>query len=169
MTAVARRLDTRFGTLTVVVDPEAVGDRPAPAPGAVVESGYNLEVDDGIVLAPGIDPLLDFVAAAVADWDRGTDPAGLDRVPVQTGGGFRGRVRHELRSVGSGETITYGDLAARAGNSRAARAAGSACAANPVAPFVPCHRVVPASGSIGHYGFGPGMKESMLRHEGALP
>jgi len=169
VTTLARRLATRFGTLTVVVDRDTPGDRSAPVPGAVVASGYDLEVDDGSVRQAGQDPLLDFVAAAVADWDRGTDPDSLDRVPVAAGEGFRGQVRAALRSIGPGETITYGDLAALAGNSRAARAAGSACASNPVAPFVPCHRVLPASGSIGQYGFGPGMKESMLRHEGALP
>ena len=46
-----------------------------------------------------------------------------------------------------GETVSYGELAARAGNPRAARAVGTACARNPVPIVVPCHRVLPGTGS----------------------
>jgi O-6-methylguanine DNA methyltransferase len=59
-------------------------------------------------------------------------------------------------------------LAKAAGNPKAVRAAGTACAMNHVAPFVPCHRIIHADGSIGAYGFGADLKVLLLEHEGAL-
>jgi methylated-DNA-[protein]-cysteine S-methyltransferase len=83
---------------------------------------------------------------------------------------FRHAVLEELhRSVGRGETVTYGQLAARAGNPKASRAVGSACARNPVPIVVPCHRVLPGSGGIGNYGGGPARKRALLELEGAIP
>jgi methylated-DNA-[protein]-cysteine S-methyltransferase len=83
---------------------------------------------------------------------------------------FRRRVLETLhRDVGRGETVTYGALAARAGNPRAARAVGTACARNPVPLVVPCHRVLPGSGGIGAYGGGPERKRALLELEGAIP
>ena len=82
---------------------------------------------------------------------------------------FRRRVLETLhRDVGRGETVTYGALAARAGNPRAARAVGTACARNPVPLVVPCHRVLPGSGGIGNYGGGPERKRALLTLEGVL-
>ena len=73
-----------------------------------------------------------------------------------------------LRGVPYGSTITYAGLAARAGRPKAARAVGAAMAANPVPLFVPCHRVVAASG-IG--GFSPGLawKRRLFALEGMQP
>lgn len=82
--------------------------------------------------------------------------------------GFRGEVLHALESVPFGETITYGDLAARAGRPNAARAVGTAMATNPVAIIVPCHRVLPSGGGIGQFGGGVPAKEWLLRREGSL-
>jgi methylated-DNA-[protein]-cysteine S-methyltransferase len=82
---------------------------------------------------------------------------------------FRRAVLEALhRDVPRGQTITYGELAAHAGNRRAARAAGTACARNPVPLVVPCHRVLPGSGGIGSYGGGPARKRALLELEGAL-
>ena len=50
--------------------------------------------------------------------------------------------------------MTYGEFAALAGKPKAARAAGSACASNPIPIIYPCHRVVRADGSLGNYGGG---------------
>jgi methylated-DNA-[protein]-cysteine S-methyltransferase len=80
---------------------------------------------------------------------------------------FRHRVLEELRtSVRRGETVTYGELAARAGNPKASRAVGSACARNPLPIVVPCHRVLPGSGGIGNYAGGPERKRALLALEG---
>ncbi len=82
--------------------------------------------------------------------------------------GFRGEVLDALESVPFGETITYGDLAARSGRPNAARAVGTAMATNPVAIIVPCHRVLPSGGGIGGFGGGAAAKEWLLRREGSL-
>jgi methylated-DNA-[protein]-cysteine S-methyltransferase len=65
------------------------------------------------------------------------------------------------------EAATYGALAAEAGNPRAVRATGTACATNPVPIVVPCHRVLPASHKLGNYGGGPDRKRALLTLEGA--
>ncbi|MFD0467408.1 methylated-DNA--[protein]-cysteine S-methyltransferase [Nonomuraea thailandensis] len=75
----------------------------------------------------------------------------LDAVPVsQPGSATRKRLHAALREVKAGTTVSYAELAERAGMPKtAARAAGSACAQNLIAPFVPCHRVLPSSGDMG--------------------
>lgn len=80
---------------------------------------------------------------------------------------FRRGVLETLRhDVGRGSVIRYGELAARAGNPRAHRAAATACARNPIPLVVPCHRVVPAAGGIGNYGGGVPRKARLLELEG---
>jgi methylated-DNA-[protein]-cysteine S-methyltransferase len=84
------------------------------------------------------------------------------------GGPFRRAVLETLhRDVHRGEVVTYGALARRAGNPRAVRATGTACATNPIPIVVPCHRVLPASGRLGNYGGGPERKRMLLTLEGA--
>jgi len=82
---------------------------------------------------------------------------------------FRRAVLEKLREVPRGDTVSYGELAARAGNPRAARAVGSACARNPIPIVVPCHRVLPGTGRLGNYAGGPERKRALLTLEGALP
>lgn len=84
---------------------------------------------------------------------------------------FRRAVLETLEhEVHRGETVSYGALAARAGNPKAARAAGSACATNPIPLVVPCHRVLPGGGGVGNYGLGgPAVKRRLLQLEGVLP
>src|SRR5437016_7343010 len=71
---------------------------------------------------------------------------------------FLTRCARALRAVPRGEVVTYGELAALAGAPGAARAAGSFCARNRVALFVPCHRVVAAGGLGGYGSYGAGYK-----------
>jgi len=82
--------------------------------------------------------------------------------------GFRRRVLRTTARIPYGEVSTYGRVAARAGNGRAARAAGSALGSNPIPIVVPCHRVVRTGGNLGGYGGGLDVKEWLLRLEGAL-
>ena len=83
-------------------------------------------------------------------------------------GPFRRTVLDTLhREVHRGEVVTYGELAQQAGNPRAVRAVGTACATNPVPIVVPCHRVLPASHKLGNYGGGPERKRVLLTLEGA--
>ena len=81
--------------------------------------------------------------------------------------GFQRKALQAARRIPIGETATYGELAARAGSPRAARAVGTAMATNPVPLVVPCHRVVPAGGGLGNYGGGVDKKAWLLRLEGS--
>ena len=111
---------------------------------------------------------IDGVTDAVEAWIAGDVDAILD-VPVdQPGGEFQQAAWGAMRDVPGGTTVSYAELAAMAGNPRAVRAAGTACALNHVAPFVPCHRIVHSDGSISAYGFGPELKVLLLEHEGAI-
>jgi methylated-DNA-[protein]-cysteine S-methyltransferase len=74
----------------------------------------------------------------------------------------------ELARVEYGTTTTYGRLAARAGNARAARAVGTVMNRNPIPIVLPCHRVVGASGKLTGYAGGLERKELLLRLEGVL-
>lgn len=85
------------------------------------------------------------------------------------GEGFRREALEALaRTTHAGDVVTYKELAARAGRPRAIRAAGTACATNPVPLVVPCHRVVPSGGGIGNYGGGVERKAALLALEGAI-
>jgi methylated-DNA-[protein]-cysteine S-methyltransferase len=84
------------------------------------------------------------------------------------GDGFSRRALEATRSVPYGEMRTYGDIAAAAGNPRAARAAGGALARCPIELFVPCHRVVGAGPSLGSYGGQNERRRFLLRLEGAI-
>jgi methylated-DNA-[protein]-cysteine S-methyltransferase len=81
--------------------------------------------------------------------------------------GFRRLVLEELVHVPYGQTVSYKDLAERAGNPRASRAAGSAMATNPIAVVVPCHRCLRTSGDLGGYGGGLDAKVWLLHLEGS--
>jgi len=74
----------------------------------------------------------------------------------------------ELAKVPYGETATYGELAARAGSPKAARAVGMVMNRNPIPIVLPCHRIVGASGKLVGYAGGLDRKEQLLRLEGAL-
>jgi methylated-DNA-[protein]-cysteine S-methyltransferase len=89
-------------------------------------------------------------------------------VDLRGQGGFALRVLDELAHVPFGETATYGELAARAGSPKAARAVGMVMNRNPVPIVLPCHRIVGANGSLTGYAGGLHVKEHLLRHEGVL-
>jgi len=66
--------------------------------------------------------------------------------------GTMGRWLNAMQKIGYGETVTYGEFARMAGAGGASRAAGSACARNPIPLIIPCHRVTRHDGSLGNYG-----------------
>ena len=112
-------------------------------------------------------PVLAGVVHAVERYAAG-DHAALDEVPVaQPGGPFFQRAWAAMRAIPPGSTATYTEIAATAGSPLAVRAAGSACARNLLAPFVPCHRVLRTGGLLGGYYFGLDVKRALLSHEGA--
>ena len=86
----------------------------------------------------------------------------------QPGAAFSQAAWKAMRKIKAGKTISYADLADRAGSTAAVRAAGSACAKNAIVVVVPCHRIVKTGGALGNYAYGLDAKEWLLRHEGAL-
>jgi len=92
------------------------------------------------------------------------------RTPLDLGSAtpFQQRVWDELRRVPFGKTLSYAELARRAGAPRAARAVGQAVGANPIPILIPCHRVVRSDGGLGGFSAGLEIKRWLLRHEGCL-
>lgn len=79
--------------------------------------------------------------------------------------GFRRSVLDHLPAIAYGATASYAAVAAAAGNPQAVRAAGTACATNPLPIVVPCHRVVRSDGTIGNYVGGREAKMTLLELE----
>jgi AraC family transcriptional regulator of adaptative response/methylated-DNA-[protein]-cysteine methyltransferase len=82
---------------------------------------------------------------------------------------FQQRVWAALRSIPPGETASYQQIAARIGAPTAVRAVAQACAANPVAVLIPCHRVVRSDGSLSGYRWGIERKRALLDLEERVP
>ena len=80
---------------------------------------------------------------------------------------FATKVYEEMEKVPLGAVITYQELAAKAGSSKAFRAVGTLCKKNPFPLFFPCHRITAKSG-IGGYAFGERIKQELLSFEGYL-
>ena len=78
---------------------------------------------------------------------------------------FQKQVWQALQQVPYGETRSYAELAEAIGKPKAVRAVASACARNPVALVVPCHRIVRTGGGLGGYRWGVGRKETLLKQE----
>jgi methylated-DNA-[protein]-cysteine S-methyltransferase len=112
--------------------------------------------------------LIPIISDLVSDYFDG-DLKALDGIKVdQQGEKFSQSAWRVMRKVSPGKTISYADLAKRAGSDDAVRAAGSACARNLIALVVPCHRIVKTGGALGNYAYGLRYKEWLLKHEGAL-
>ena len=108
------------------------------------------------------------ISDLVSDYFDG-DLRALDGIKVdQEGEKFSQSAWRVMRKVSPGKTISYADLAKRAGSDDAVRAAGSACARNLIALVVPCHRIVKTGGALGNYAYGLKYKQWLLSHEGAL-
>lgn len=78
---------------------------------------------------------------------------------------FQEKVWEQLMEIPYGECTHYGSIAAAIGQPGASRAVGTAVGKNPIAYFIPCHRVLPAGGGIGGYYWGKNVKERVLRLE----
>lgn len=93
------------------------------------------------------------------------EPARRPPVHWPKGTPFEHRVWRSLLALKSGECVAYGELAARVECPRGARAVGRACKANPLPLFIPCHRVVPKSGTSGGFSSGWPWKRLLLERE----
>ena len=92
---------------------------------------------------------------------------GFDLPLAPRGTVFQRSVWRQLQGIPYGETISYGELARRVGNPKASRAVGSANGANPLPIVIPCHRVIAGNGTLGGFGGGLPMKQSLLALEQA--
>lgn len=115
------------------------------------------EADIGIALT-------ERVVAAIAT------PAAAGEIPIDPRGtSFQHVVWQALRLVPAGTTTTYSDVARRIGRPNAVRAVAGACAANPIAILIPCHRVVRRDGGLSGYRWGVERKRALLELERARP
>lgn len=166
-TLAARTVDTPIGPLYVAADGEQV---------VGLEFGDAHERRDALArhlerwlgaheLREAADP--GGAATRLARYFAGETGA-LDEQPVAIRGTeFQCKVWNALREIGAGETWTYAQLAVRVGNANAQRAVGAANGANPIALFVPCHRVIASDRTLWGYGGGLPRKRWLLAHEGA--
>jgi len=91
----------------------------------------------------------------------------LDQPLDARGTPFQYLVWQALREIPAGTTVSYGSIAKRIGRPKEAKDVAEACAANPLAVVIPCHRVVKADGSISGYRWGVRRKRALLAHEAA--
>lgn len=115
-------------------------------------------------LQGGVDGFERTVAAVVGFVE--SPGIGLDLPLDVRGTAFQQRVWQALREIPAGQTVSYAELAERVGLPSGARAVAGACAANPVAVAIPCHRVVRNDGSISGYRWGIERKQALLEREG---
>jgi methylated-DNA-[protein]-cysteine S-methyltransferase len=156
--------DSPFGPLTV-----AVTDA-----GLVLLAYPELELDDLLErLAAEISPRVLAVPRRVDPVRRELDEYFEGRrrefaTPVDwrlARGGFFEAILRATAEIGYGETVSYRDVAGRAGNAKAVRAAGNGLGSNPVPIVVPCHRVVASGGGLGGYTGGVERKRKLLEIE----
>jgi O-6-methylguanine DNA methyltransferase len=102
---------------------------------------------------------------AVARVLQGRVAGELPPLDLAAGTPFQQKVWAALREIPAGQTESYGRLAAALGAPKAARAVGSACAANPIPLLIPCHRVLPSGGGLGGFSGGLHWKRLLLARE----
>jgi methylated-DNA-[protein]-cysteine S-methyltransferase len=158
MTIEATTLTTPIGELSLLARDDVI-----VAAGFASPTEMTARIHDEFVVRRDLGRL----STGVAAYFDG-DLAAMDDLPVsQPGGDFHQAAWKVMREVPAGETITYAELAQRAGNPKAVRAAASACARNLIAPIVPCHRILRTGGSLGGYYYGLDTKSWLLNHERA--
>ena len=160
-----RVLDSPFGPILVAVT--AAG---------VLRVAFGSEDHDAVLsaLASGVSPRIleggrrtEPVVAQLEEYFAGQRRSFDLPLDLRLVTGFRRQVISQLPAIPYGSTATYAAVAARAGNPKAVRAVGSACARNPLPLVIPCHRVVRSDGSTGQYLGGPTVKAALLDLEAA--
>jgi len=155
-------VESGFGKLLVAATDKGVcrvmlGDTEEELTGALLHEFSKAEIKrDDKPLRSHVATLMECLAGGAPRTELPLDVRGT---PFQT------RVWEELRRIPRGRTVTYGELAAKIGRPTAVRAVARACAANPVAVFTPCHRVIRADGKPGGYRWGIERKRELLDKE----
>jgi methylated-DNA-[protein]-cysteine S-methyltransferase len=160
-----RTIDTPVGTLLL-----AATER------GLVRVAYAREDHDLVLdrLANSVSPRvlraparLDLAAREIEEYLAGRRSLFDLPLDFQLSHGFRRTVLSHLTEIGYGKTASYAAIAAAAGNPKAVRAVGTACATNPLPIVVPCHRVVRSDGTVGQYVGGADVKKTLLTLEAA--
>lgn len=139
----------------------------ADAKGLVALDFPGAEAAEGsAVVAAKARPYLKDAAAALSDYFTKSKPLPRTLKSVLDGTAFQKKVWAAIEKIPFGKTKSYAEIAAQIGHPGASRAVGSACGANPLPLFVPCHRVLAANGKIGGFSGGLMTKKLLLRHEG---
>ena len=116
----------------------------------ILERGPAKLVYDEEKLSPILQEVQEFLDGKRRDFDLPIDWLGMTD--------FQIAVRRVVMALPYGQTASYGEIAAKVGNPRAARAVGSVQASNPISFVIPCHRVLGADGSLHGYGGFGGLK-----------
>lgn len=149
-------MEAPMGTLTIAADEQ----------GIALISWDKTEADKiaqklKLPLVEATTPLLDQCVKQLSEYFEGKRQS--FSLPLHlTGTEFQLKVWDELQRIPYGTTISYGELAHRAGNPKGSRAVAQANHNNPVCIVVPCHRVINADGSLGGYAPGPALKQQLL-------
>lgn len=160
-----RTVDSPVGTLLL-----------AATPRGLVRVAYDSEGHDRVLeaLATRVSPRvlrapdkLDAVARELEEYFDGQRRAFDLPLDLSLSAGFRLLVQQQLPSIGYGQTRSYGQVAVLAGNPKAVRAVGTACATNPLPIVLPCHRVTRGDGTPGGYVGGAAAKHALLTMEAA--
>ncbi|MDQ1515577.1 MAG: methylated-DNA-[protein]-cysteine S-methyltransferase [Actinomycetota bacterium] len=163
-------LDVSYRTMDSPIGPLLL----AATPAGLVRVAFEGENHDDVLveLATAISPRIlrsprgvDEVARQLDEYFAGRRRVFEVPVDLQLSRGFRRAVLQHLLEIPYGVRESYAVVATAAGNSRAVRAAGTACATNPIPLVVPCHRVVRSDGTYGQYRGGPAAKHTLLTME----
>jgi len=157
---------SRLGPMLVAASPEGISRVRFGDGAAALETDLRDEGTAAVPAPPG-DPLHAWtrtIEAALEAWERAGTPPELP-LDLSRGTCFQRAVWSQLRAIAWGETRTYGQIARRLGVPGGARAVARACATNPVALLVPCHRIVPQAGGPGGYQWGTVRKRLILGWE----
>ena len=155
---------TSLGRLLVAATERGVCRVALGDSGAVLEADLLAEFPAARVVHDKSGKLLGWVTSILAYLD-GREPA-LDLPLDIRATAFQRRVWQELRRIPFGATRSYAEVARRIGKPTATRAVARACATNPVALLIPCHRVVRENGDLGGYRWGLDRKKTLLEKEG---
>jgi methylated-DNA-[protein]-cysteine S-methyltransferase len=165
-------LDVSYRTVESPIGPLLL----AATPAGLVRVAFEGEGHDAVLehLATDLSPRilqapsrLDDVATQLDEYFAGRRRVFEFPIDLQLAHGFRRKVLEHLCDIAYGTTESYTTVAAASGNAAAVRAAGSACAQNPIPLVVPCHRVLRSDGTLGGYRGGIEAKRALLAMEAA--
>jgi methylated-DNA-[protein]-cysteine S-methyltransferase len=160
-----RTMDTPVGSLLLAATPAGLVRIAYQSQGhQQALEALAAHVSPRVLHAPG---RLDLAARQLEEYFAGQRRRFDLPVDLQLARGFRRAVLTHLPEIAYGTTASYAAMAAAAGSPRAFRAAGSACATNPLPVVVPCHRVICSDGALGQYAGGVGAKRALLELEAA--